>query len=346
MQTETCQEYRISPANRRCCWYVIISGPVLVAISYWITAFVPDQDSFEVVQGCIVASLVSALVAVPLAWRLRVDEQGIAWRFFIYSDLWSWEDFASGRILKYPSYIFYDPNRNWWRRKLRLNSIDIESIHEVMAVINTHYQLPPAPDVPETLSLKYKFYESVVFDSQGIHLLINKKSFEYQWSDVQHILITRMDPLRRDFSSLIVVLLDREIALRMTLNDLGYNTSWSGETHDEVNEYFLANAPESCIKTTIHGQRSTDREHAKRKIEAAIKKRAEFVVMMSVWLIPIAIMLGCMAFINLTEGLPLLTLFVVVAGPLCVYGYRVQSKEIAELEENLNEVIEGEERVE
>ena len=95
-------------------------------------------------------------MAIPLRWKLRVDQDGVSRRLFFRWDVWRWTDLASGQILKLHPYTLCDPNRVWWRRKLRLGYMDSGDIEEVISVINTHYQLPPPPDVPETLRPRSK----------------------------------------------------------------------------------------------------------------------------------------------------------------------------------------------
>jgi hypothetical protein len=68
-------------------------------------------------------------------WRLRVDDQGVASRRLVGWAVWTWHDFASGRIRKAESYRLVDPDRN---RELNLGVLRENDHREVLATINAY----------------------------------------------------------------------------------------------------------------------------------------------------------------------------------------------------------------
>ncbi|PHS02346.1 MAG: hypothetical protein COA78_21450 [Blastopirellula sp.] len=341
MQPITQQEYRISPDLRRCCWYIIICGIPLIGVFYWVARFVQNRETIEILLGCLFFLFMGSITAIlPLTWKLRVDEQGMTRSLLGLSGrIWSWNDFASGRILKQHRTL-YDPARGWGRRTLILDFIGLESIQEVMAVINTHYQLPPPPAVPEKLTLRYGFFKTATFDSQGIHILIRGKPFEYQWPDVQHILITRMDPVRRNFSRLVIVLPDREI------DSLRVGSSWSDVTNEEINEYLHAHAPEDCIQILIAGQCIKHRVHIEQNLKDLKQRQKDVRIIIAVFGPALALTLGWMALENVFKALAMFAMSMVCIAPPYIFIIWKQSKDITELENDLDTAIKAEQSLE
>ena len=175
---------------------------------------------------------------VPLRWSLRIDDQGIGRRFLFRWDVWSWADISSGRIEKRHPYTLVDPKCPWWRRKLSLEYMTRADISHTMEVINTYYQLPTAPQVPDILEIKYGAFRRRLarFDSKGVHLQGGRDMRQYLWSEVRRVHVTRMDPLRHDFKSLELVLPDREIELKLVSTQYGTHPSWSGATGEAVDK--------------------------------------------------------------------------------------------------------------
>jgi hypothetical protein len=210
-------EYRISPELRRC-WYVIFGVAVLAGVHYWVGRFVQGRGLGDIAIGWAMFAAVDCAVVAALDWRLRLDESGMARRrWFVCGDHWSWDDLASGRIGKLHPYTLADPIRPWWRRRLNLGCLAADDIQAVFAVINAHYRLPPPPDLPERMTIKFGnfFRRSAVFDGKGIDLLSQGTHKAYRWDEVCGVYITRMDPLRRDFKILLIGLPDQEIDLRL-----------------------------------------------------------------------------------------------------------------------------------
>jgi hypothetical protein len=267
------QEYRIAPELRRCCWYAISGAVVVGGLFYWVARFLQARGAADIILGCVVFGLLAAAMIVPLNSRLRLDEHGLARRLLFRWDFWTWQDLASGRIRKLHPYTLLDPERPWWRRRLRLEYLGSGVLQEVLAAVNRHYRLPPAPDLPHTLTIKYGFRRSLVLDYAGIHLRVRGCGKEYAWHDIRQLHFTRMDPLRRDFQSLRIVLPDEEIVLKLVTHQGGTSPAWRGVTSEEINEFLLRYVAPARIETSIAGEALKKREHIEQKLKEVEKRK-------------------------------------------------------------------------
>lgn len=240
--------YRIAPELRRCCWYCIVAAPMLAAVQgYFAQATGWRPRGFEshsaaeyILLNCVFFAILAIVLALPLLWRIRVDEHGVERRRIFARDRWSWDAFASGRVVKQFGYTFFDAARPWGRRRLRLDYLASEERASVMDAINAHYRLPAPPLIPEKLTVQLGFRKQASFDASGIHLDTRGIPRFYRWDEVQRLLIERHDPLRRDFVTLELVLPDSVVELSHIYHDAGRATpNWHGASAEEVNEGLL-----------------------------------------------------------------------------------------------------------
>jgi hypothetical protein len=267
----------ISPALRRSAYYVLFSAIPLAIILFWVSRFARGEGIVS--AACKSGSLLfifSALTFLPLRWALRIDNEGIARRLFFRWDMWSWSDLASGHIEKRHGYTLVDPQRPFWRRSLEIGCMAKEDIRLVMELINTHYRLSPAPELPDELEMKYGtfFRRSAQFDRNGIHLSESKQPVDFLWSDVRRLHITRMDPLRRDFQRLELVLPDREIELKFMKH--GSSPNWKGVTSELLSTFFEQYVLPERIDRDIFGERPSRRIDAERELSEAVKNYRNF----------------------------------------------------------------------
>lgn len=333
---QTSQEFRIPPELRRCCWYVIFSTVALAGVFYWVAKFVQNRGPADIAVGVIFFSLLAGAMWVGLRWRVRLDDNGVSRRLFIRWDLWSWDDLASGRIEKLHPFTLRDPNRPWWRRKLRLGFLSPEDTQTAFASINEHYRLPPPPNLPPTLSIRYGFRRTVTLDNYGVQLLVGDTPCECRWRDVRRINIMRMEPARRDFKSLLITLPDQEIELKLVTHQGGTSPTWRGATADEINEFLLKKVSEDRIHVSIEGQLPTTREHIQRELQTAQKKIRDLKIMLVIFL---PLIFGSLAWLAIDGGLPkaaVMSIGFVAPAAMMVHLYRLQTKRLGELTERLN----------
>jgi hypothetical protein len=301
--------YRIAPEFRRCCWYVLGATPVLAAISLGV-GWLSNRGVLEMVAGATTFGLLTLALLAALRWELRVDEQGIVRRrLFFLSDSWTWADFASGRIRKL-SHSLDDPQRPWWRRILCLDLLSDHERQQLLAELNAHYQLPPEPVIPNALTIRYGFRRSVRLSDRGIRAVRGRSSTEYPWESVRNIHITRLDPLRRDFCSLLIVLPDQELELNYAR---GNSPVWSGPKPEVVDGFLLGHAAYEIVDTCIAGEPCRNRAHLERQIRGIEKTRRQFTTIMAVLL---TVFIGALVWTAITEGVILALVLGGIYAPL------------------------------
>lgn len=329
-------EYKIAPELRRCCWYGIVGAAALCGVCYWVTRFAQNRGPDEVAIRCGLFALGAAALMRVLRWRLLVDGQGITrWRLF-RRDVWTWAYFGSGRIRKVHPCSFVDPNRPWWRRKLSLGYLAENDIQAVVAEINRHYRLPPPPEMRESLTIKYGFRCQATLSKNGIQLLTRGTPSVYLWHEIRSVHFTRMDPLRRDFRNLEIVLPDRTIELSLVTSQYGTNPTWRGATAEEISEFLLHYLAPEQVDTSIAGEPLKKRSHIEKKLKAAKSAKRQLGIMTAIWLL---LFLGVFVWIAVDHGilkaLVMAALGVLFIGPLYVVSYRANRRYIDDLESML-----------
>jgi hypothetical protein len=300
--------YRMAPELRRSAVYVLVALPLLAPVAFWVALFAQQRSILEATLICSFLVALGMGMFLPLRWAVRVDDQGVARRWLIRWDLWSWDDFASGRIEKRHPFTFVDPLRPWWRRRLRLDYLDGVERMEVSDLINGRYRLPPSPPRRECLQIPYGFRRSVRLDWRGVHLLTRGTPHEYLWSDVRRVHIVRMDPLRRDFTVLELFLPDHEIELKLLPQQGTTNPSWRGATAEEINDFLLALIPPDRVDIDIHGARPRKAIDVERFIAQAQQNDRCLRVCLGVSLSLLIVVVIWMALHNVLQSLAMLAL--------------------------------------
>lgn len=334
------REYAIRPELRRCCWYGIV-GVFVVAGCLW--AFrhflgLPQPSIAETAPLWCVGGVIIAVLLIGLRWRLRIDRYGL-WRSFFFSwEQWAWEDFANGNIQKQRGATLYNANRPWWNRTLRFGLIAPADIAEVYAAINEHFELPAPPELPDSAVINYGLFHrnSVTLCSEGLKVRHGVDEFEYEWSDVRDVHMLREEPLRRDFSSLLVTLPDREIELKVVRTQHTSHDNWSGATREVVAAYLVRHAPAQTVHIDVAGEPITSRAFLKNQLNDFEKRFRGLRVM---WFVFGPILAGLFLWFVFDVGL-LPTLFMfsfpfLFYGPIFYLLYRKSAASKRELEENL-----------
>lgn len=315
---------------------MIAGAGVCGVVFCFVTAFAQNRGPADIVAGCLGFALLAAGAAVPLRWKLRVDELGIVRRLLLRWDRWEWADLATGRVLKQHPYTLYDPQRPWWRRKLRLEYMAPADIQEVITAVNTHYKLPAPPEVPDAVTIKYGIRRSVTFDDDGIHLKIGGRVREYTWRELRSIHVVRIEPLRRDFTNLWIELPDEEIELTLVTHQGGTTPSWRGATAEELNEYLIHSPAADRMHVTIAGEPLSRPKHIEFKLRKAEKARRDLLIMVAIFTPMMVVVLVWMAIEDgLFKALLMSAMTALVFGPVFVYFIRQQAEEIEDLRQML-----------
>ncbi len=331
------------PELRRSCWYLIIAMGPIAAVFYWVARVVHNRGAVDAALGCLMFGLVAVAVVVPLRWRLRVDEAGLSRRLLFQWDLWPWSDIESGRVRKLRSHTLYDPGRLLWNRWLSLGYMSEGDIQKVIEAVNERYVLPPPPDLPAKLTIKYGFRRSANFDRNGIHLMVRGEFHEYLWQDIREIHIHRSDPVRRDFMSLIVTLPDQRMELRVVTHQNGATPTWRGATAEEVNEFLLQHAPEDRISVSVEGKPSTNRDYVEKRLKEVKETRRAFDIAMAVLFPLLLVGFGWMAVQDgILKAVVMGTAFCTITGAPVLFVRRLHRERIDELTKALEDIAETE----
>lgn len=305
---------RLAPELRRCALYVILATPLFITASVWVSRVNERPDLVTV--GLPLFGLIGMSMVLPLRWALRVDYEGISRRRLVGWDLWSWSDFASGRIHKRDPFAFVDPARPWWGRQLWLGLESSADTKRLIGLINKHYRFPPPPVVRRELTITHGLFRTCFLGERGIEL--SKRSLKHKaierrrhsWNDVLRVHITRRDPLRRDFVRLEIVLPDEEVILRAE--------AWRGASREELNEFLHQHVAPERMEIDIEGERPARRSDAQREFDAFNKEQRSFRYMIPTLF---GLLVALLLFVAIAKS-PMAALILgavhgVLIGPLC-----------------------------
>ncbi|MEM7391840.1 MAG: hypothetical protein AAF492_05780 [Verrucomicrobiota bacterium] len=311
----------------------------MLAVAFsWVARNIQNRGVGDIALGCSFFVVFAALMGLSLRWKLRVDENGLS-RRLIRWDLWTWSALESGRIRKLYPYTLFDPERPWWRRRLGLGSMDAGELQDVIAAVNTRYKLPSSPDTPDTLTIQYGYRRTVELHRKGVQLTIRDRRREFLWPDVREVHLLRMDPLRRDFESLVILLPDQEVELRLLTHQGGTSPSWRGATAEVVNQFLFKFVPAGRIHISLAGQPLTKPEQIERKLREARKRVREIRIMIAIFL---PMLVGLLVLMALDSGvlkaIVMGAMLLVLAGPVIFFSSRTERKNIVKLKESLSKL--------
>lgn len=327
-------EYGIAPHLRRACLWamggLVCVVATQVALEMWVAGMAgppgPQAPERFAVLGCMVVAL-----ALPLRWRVRVDEHGVARRRVMGWTQWTWAELESGCVLKQGGLRLVHPHRPWWNRSIYLGFLDGARSSEVMALINTRYRLPPAPPIPAELRLPLSGRKHVIADHQGLRVTTRKREERFAWSEVPAIWIRRHDPKRRDFAHVRIALPAGAQALEFPPPN--YSDS-RGPPREVISEFLLRHAAHGCVRERLAGAplESEDRATLERWLSQAKKVHREWRIVNLVMLMIVASLLAWMAVgTSLASAAALIGLLVFLIGPVAWATDREHRSKIARL---------------
>lgn len=255
--------YRLAPEYRRSAIYAMVGLLVLAVATYWLGHIFLERDIEGTIVVCTVWCVAAMAMAIPLHWALRIDEVGVACRRWNGWDLWTWSDFASGRIEKKHPIKLVDPEKPWARSTLNLGYLAEADQEEVLHRINEHYRLPPPPPVSEKLSINFGFRRNLDMDAGELRLRIRGTVHFFSWKQVRRLSIVRVDPKRRDFAQLSLFLPDEIIELKRHDD----SPMWRGASAEELNEFLLAHVPPDRVDQSKAAERPARLEDIQRQVE-------------------------------------------------------------------------------
>ncbi|MCR9118422.1 MAG: hypothetical protein NXI22_15915, partial [bacterium] len=250
------RHYRADPLQRRLSTYVMLGCLFACAIITLGALINLQRDllaALTVLSFALIPAIGICLSAGNVFWRLRIDDNGVTWRWLFLSDTWTWLELESGWLEKIAKDQIYDTMRPWGWRKLRLDWLSAEDAREVMAIINKRYALPPVGEGPRVLTLRQQDQTQMKLSEEGIFLVRAGIARMYRWADVCEIQIARFDTVRRDFTELLIILPDELIAF--AANRYG-RPNWKGASDEEINDLLNEFASEK-IRVCIQNEAKT-----------------------------------------------------------------------------------------
>src|ERR1022692_3820766 len=82
--------YRIAPELRRSAFYAMVGFALLAVLAYWLGRALLDREPWPIAVCCSIFAAISLAMIVPLRWAVYVDGSGVARRWLVGWDLWSW----------------------------------------------------------------------------------------------------------------------------------------------------------------------------------------------------------------------------------------------------------------
>jgi hypothetical protein len=342
------REYGIAPELKRCGWYIIVGAVLCGFTAAWVNKFAPNGPQRNMTAFVVVVGLGVFVTLILMGWRLRVDGDGVSHGLLLGWDLWTRDDLASGRIRKLKSHTLCDPNRWFGARYLSLDFLANEDRREVLEEINKHYRLPPPPPVPDKLELRYGFRRSATFAKESVQLTHGKAIRDFAWSDIQDIHVCRLDPVRRDFVKLLIVLpAGEEIELKFNSNNGQQIPTWKGPDAEVVSEFFSQSPARERVYVSMAAEAASRPRDAERDL-AETKKGQRFLCIVTGFfgLFIVAWYVWQVIAMGLIPATLFMAIMVAMSIPILYpyyFLYRMNQKQLAAISEHLAE-LKGEPR--
>ncbi|MEX0679349.1 MAG: hypothetical protein WD063_19895 [Pirellulales bacterium] len=239
--------FRLDPQYVRSGIYIAIGFLLIGVAAVWMNRVGLGPPNAKPAAQFVVSCVIAAAGLLPLGWRLVVDERGVWRRRICRWELWSWDDFGSGRLKHgFHDRSLVDPERPWWRRTLSLGYLTEQDSEQVWKWIQLAWQ-PPKPDAcPEELHLRYGNLwrgRPVWLDAKGIRIGKGSTQRAYDWNDVELLEVRRRRHERPDFHTLRLKLPRRTVHLRRTMQYGIESRNWKGAEPEQLVGFLLAHVP-------------------------------------------------------------------------------------------------------
>jgi hypothetical protein len=215
---------------RRSAVYVLVGAGLIPLIRWWLHDLLPDRGVAPLIFGMALVMSVAVGAFGVLRWRLKVDDQGIWRRRLIGWDLWPWEAFEEGRVLEgedaSTAYILRE--KPFWARKLSVELLAEDDQRRIVDIIRQVFARPTDPAPPVELTIRFGFRKEAYIAQECLLIRARGEVTRYGWKEIQLLRIRRRYRDRRDFSSLVIVLPDQTITLRLSHQNGQATRSWLG----------------------------------------------------------------------------------------------------------------------
>lgn len=247
--------FRMDPALRRTCLYLLAGAPAFV----WLSAFLGAQGlrlrpSGDVAFGVVWGVLALVLVVLTQRARVRVDDAGVWQRFLIRWDLWPWAAFTDGRVRRAsPRSGLEFPTKRWPHRLLILPFLagpGSEALVERIERLSPPAPPEPPPALPETMTIRYALFKRLELSQHVLRVVRGRRDIGrfYTWSMVQQVRILRDTHACRDFRELEIDLPQLTRPIRLVV--VNGSRSWRGPESEVLVHYLEQRLPPDRIELT------------------------------------------------------------------------------------------------
>ncbi len=231
--------YGLDPMWKRIGWYGIALAMGTALILMYLGKLNPEASR----QGlCVLGLSIIALACVQAvilhAVRVRVDEDGLSRRVWLWWDCWSWDAFHSGRI----QYIaergaFRDPAKPPWRQEFSLAFLGKNDRDAILAVC-THHWSPSPVEHAESITLTFRscFLGTIRLRLEADGILLKERGSEsiIPWRQVETVWVTKLSRLQTGFSALYLPLSSVDVKLRCRREELRTRRNWRGPASEVI----------------------------------------------------------------------------------------------------------------
>lgn len=236
------RHFQLDAQYRRCGLYVAVAFLAMGFLALWVERILPGRPGGAkwILWGTALAGL------LPLRWRMRIDSQGVWRRRIGRWRLWSWDDFASGRIRYGVSdRRLVDPALPWWRRELSLETLSPMNSDLVWKWISLAWVRPEPVAVPATLEFGTGelLRRPVRMNAEGLEIGAGRRQQRFSWNQVIRLEIKRWRHEREDFYELLLQLPDRKIHLRRQRQYGIESRNWKGAEPEVIAQFLQSRVP-------------------------------------------------------------------------------------------------------
>jgi hypothetical protein len=259
--------YRIAPRYRRCCWYVLVAAPIVIATYWWLAVPAKGIAIEEAIGASIGLGMIACLVALPpFSWRLTIDERGWRRRFLGIETLWPWAEFENGQIAAAGA-SYRHRQRPWWNpwNSIHVGYLTEDDLVAVMATIDPFFPAESPPEPPDEILIRL-LGERIRLDDNGVHAENRRGGASYSWSEVIAVDVLRGNGKSAGFSMLEIVLPGRVVTLR---NVKGKTAGFSNPAPAVIAEFLRRRVNDSRYSLSLGDEPMTNFALVKRRAAAA-----------------------------------------------------------------------------
>ncbi|MBK8915222.1 MAG: hypothetical protein IPM64_11600 [Phycisphaerales bacterium] len=216
----------------------------------------PGESPPSLGRCCVVMLILTLAIAGLLAGRsITVDAHGIRrWWWVLPLDLWTWSDFASGRIAQIGGSQFQDPQRPAWRRRLGVGHLRQRDCDELLDLILERIPPQAPPSIPNVIEVRRFIRERARFDANGIRIGVPGRERVFRWGDVQALWVARKNPRQIDFQSAVLRLPSEDVEFRIQDVDGAKVPTWRNATGSELLRILMAHVPPERVCVGVVGR--------------------------------------------------------------------------------------------